>query len=53
MVFENTTLNGALPLVGLALNSLPGAAEVLLTLMAEEAVFVTVPPGPVAVNTTK
>ena len=44
---------GALPLVGLALKFTTGAAGVLLTLMAEEAVFVTVPPGPVAVNATR
>jgi hypothetical protein len=39
------TLNGAVPLVTLALKSTTGAAGVLLTVIAEETVLVTVPPS--------
>ena len=53
VVFENATLNGALPLVGLALKFTTGAAGVLLTVMTEVDVLVTVPPGPVAVKMTE
>jgi hypothetical protein len=52
-MLEKVTLNGAGPLVTLALKSTTGAAGVLLTVIAEEAVLVTVPPGPVAVNATE
>ena len=53
VVLAKVTLNGAVPLVTLALKSTIGAAGVLLTVIAEETVLVTVPPGPVAVNATE
>ena len=53
VILEKVTLNGAGPLVTLALKSTTGAAGVLLTVIAEETVLVTAPPGPVAVNATE
>ena len=53
VVLEKATPNGAGPLVTLALKSTTGTAGVLLTVIAEEAVLVTVPPGPVAVSATE
>ena len=53
VVLEKATVNGAVPLVTLALKFTTGTAGVLLTVIAEEAVLVTVPPGPVAVKMTE
>jgi hypothetical protein len=51
VVLVNATFKGPGPLVGLALKFTTGAAGVL-TLIADAAVLLAVPPAPVAVRTT-